>query len=109
MVLWLDTTRRPATGAKAGNAEPSSVISGVSSPLRSPLMLVCPPHNAGSGSGSASADIIKVDHDGASTQAGGKSDSIRAIGVVGGNDRLAQRDEVISPGQVADGPRATGA
>ena len=45
----------PAAPEATGNAEPSKVISGTSSPLRSPSIRVCLPQSAGSGSGLVSA------------------------------------------------------
>ena len=38
-----------------------------------------------------------------------QGDRVGTRGIIGGNDGLAQRDEAISAGQVADGPCATGA
>ena len=80
----------------AGNTAPSSVISGIVVAIEVALDAGVSPAECGQRiRGGIAIEIIKVDHDGAATQAGGKGDGLRATGVVGGNNRLAQRDEVI--------------
>lgn len=112
MVLWLEMTRIPAAEAKGGAERKRRPFQ---RDIRDVIAIevafdagMSPAERRQWIWGGISIEIIKVDHDGTSTQDGVKGDSLLAIGVVGDNERLTERDEAIGAGQVTDRPAATG-